>query len=183
MTTASTGTGSAKKSKSRKAAPRKSTNNKAVKNEAASVQAGATPGQTPPVTVAAVLGEMTWLMTQSKGHRLMFLGDLEWMAMPALLLRQYRIFRDDNKQPVGLALWAKVSPEVEERLAQGGANKLKPEDWNSGDILWLVDLVAPFGRQDDMLNELRSSVLKGETLKFHRTTPDGKREVVELKGE
>jgi len=96
----------------------------------------------------------------------------------------------------------RVSPEVEERLAQGGANKLNPgfpqspiglekrgrgfaapEDWNSGDILWLVDLVAPFGRQDDMLNELRASALKGETLKFHRTTPDGKREVVELKGE
>ena len=64
--------------------------------------------------------------------------------MPALLQRQYRIFRDDTKQPVGLALWARVSPEVEERLASGGANKLKPEDWNSGDTLWLVDLVAPF---------------------------------------
>jgi len=68
-------------------------------------------------------------------------------------------------------------------LEKRGRGFAAPGDWNSGDTLWLVDLVAPFGRQDDMLNELRGSALKGETLKFHRTTPDGKREVVELKGE
>jgi len=55
--------------------------------------------------VAQVLGEITWLMTQSPRHKTVPLGDLEWLVMPALLLRQFRIFYK-GEQPVGLALWA-----------------------------------------------------------------------------
>jgi cytolysin-activating lysine-acyltransferase len=40
-------------------------------------------------TVAQVLGEITWLMTQSPRHKAIPLGDLEWLLMPAILLRQF----------------------------------------------------------------------------------------------
>ena len=46
----------------------------------------------PSKTVAQVLGEITWLMTQSPRHKAVPLGDLEWLLMPAILLRQFRIF-------------------------------------------------------------------------------------------
>lgn len=146
------------------------------------------PGQTgkltgdssPTQTVGALLGEITWLMTQSKSHRLMFIGDLEWIAMPPMLLRQYRLFRDDNKTPCGLALWAKVNDEVEQRLMTMGTARLKPDDWNSGENVWLIDLIAPFGRQAEMLEELKGSALKGVKFKYHQTTPDGKRAVVSV---
>src|SRR4051812_12670927 len=46
----------------------------------------------PSKTVAQVLGEITWLMTQSPRHKATPLGDLEWLLMPAILLRQFRIF-------------------------------------------------------------------------------------------
>ena len=64
-------------------------------------------GQTgsPSKTVAQVLGEIAWLMTQSPRHKFIPLGDLEWLLMPALLLRQFRIFYK-GEQPVGIALWA-----------------------------------------------------------------------------
>jgi cytolysin-activating lysine-acyltransferase len=39
-----------------------------------------------PKTVAQVLGEITWLMTQSPRHKALALGDLEWLVMPAILL-------------------------------------------------------------------------------------------------
>jgi hypothetical protein len=53
-------------------------------------------------TVAQVLGEITWLMTQSPRHKAVPLGDLEWLVMPALLLRQFRIFscRESRKSAV-----------------------------------------------------------------------------------
>ena len=50
------------------------------------------PDALPPKTVSQVLGEITWLMTQSPRHKAIPLGDLEWLLMPAILLRQFRIF-------------------------------------------------------------------------------------------
>ena len=59
-------------------------------------------------TVSHLLGEITWLMTQSPLHKAMQIGDIEWLAMPALIHRQFYIFRDGDR-PVGLALWAKCN--------------------------------------------------------------------------
>ena len=66
--------------------------------------AGGPQGQTEPrpKTVSQVLGEITWLMTQSPRHKSIPLGDLEWLLMPAILLRQFRIFYK-GEQPVGVA--------------------------------------------------------------------------------
>ena len=36
----------------------------------------------PSKTVSQVLGEITWLMTQSPRHKAIPLGDLEWLLMP-----------------------------------------------------------------------------------------------------
>ncbi|MCW8344268.1 toxin-activating lysine-acyltransferase, partial [Stenotrophomonas sp. SG1] len=49
-----------------------------------------------PKTVAQMLGEITWLMTQSPIHKQLFIGDLEWFAMPAILVEQFRIFYGPN---------------------------------------------------------------------------------------
>jgi hemolysin-activating ACP:hemolysin acyltransferase len=38
-----------------------------------------------------------------------------------------------------LVLWASVSDEVAERLA-AGTTKLRPQDWKSGDKLWVVEV-------------------------------------------
>src|SRR5436190_902353 len=54
--------------------------------------AGQSQATSPAKTVAQVLGEITWLMTQSPRHKAIALGDLEWLVMPAILLRQFRIF-------------------------------------------------------------------------------------------
>ncbi|BCS88456.1 toxin-activating lysine-acyltransferase [Pseudodesulfovibrio sediminis] len=64
------------------------------------------------------------------------------------------------------------SDEVEERLA-AGASRLKPDDWKSGEQLWLVDLVAPFGGGEDILKELRENVLKGQKIKTVQMVPGG----------
>ncbi len=35
----------------------------------------------PPKTISNILGEITWLMTQSTNHRYFFISDLEWMIL------------------------------------------------------------------------------------------------------
>ncbi|MEQ9143977.1 MAG: toxin-activating lysine-acyltransferase [Parvibaculaceae bacterium] len=144
----------------------------------AAVQAQA--GAKPTPTVSDIFGQVTWLLTQSKGHRNFFISDLEWLAMPPLLLRQFRIFPGKD-QPLGVALWARLSDEAAERLAAGGI-RLAPGDWNSGPNLWLVELIAPFGHQDKMLEDLRNTVFAGKSFRMHAIDKDGKRQVVTLEG-
>ena len=49
--------------------------------------------------------------------------------------------------PLGLALWAHVSEDVDKKLeAQQKANmpfRLAPHEWKSGDIPWLLAVLAP----------------------------------------
>jgi cytolysin-activating lysine-acyltransferase len=102
----------------------------------------------PSKTVAQVLGEITWLMTQSPRHKAIPLGDLEWLLMPALLLRQFRIFYK-GEQPVGVALWALADELVAERI-DGGDKRLTAVEWKSGSNMRIIDIVAPFGGEAEM---------------------------------
>lgn len=89
---------------------------------------------------AEVLGQIAWLMMSSPLHKHLFIADLEWLAAPPLMLKQFRIFRH-NKVPIGYASWAFVSEAAEQRL-MSGACRLQPAEWNAGDRIWLMDLVA-----------------------------------------
>jgi cytolysin-activating lysine-acyltransferase len=101
-----------------------------------------------PKTVAQVLGEITWLMTQSPRHKAIPLGDLEWLVMPAILLRQFRIFYK-GEQPVGVALWALADDLVAKRI-DAGDRRLSAVEWKSGTGMRVIDVVAPFGGEAEM---------------------------------
>jgi cytolysin-activating lysine-acyltransferase len=111
-------------------------------------------GQTgpPSKTVAQVLGEIAWLMTQSPRHKAIPLGDLEWLVMPALLLRQFRIFYQ-GEQPVGVALWALADDLVAKRI-DAGDRRLAAVEWKSGTNMRIVDIVAPFGGEAEMRGQI-----------------------------
>lgn len=136
-------------------------------------------------TISHLLGEMTWLLSQSPLHRALRISDLEWLVMPALINRQFYLFRDGDK-PVGLALWAKCGPQAVTKLDKGlleEGNQLTLEDWQSGDEVWLVDLIAPFATAENrqrelMFADLISGPLAGVPFSFHQTDPaTGKRTV------
>jgi cytolysin-activating lysine-acyltransferase len=102
----------------------------------------------PSKTVAQVLGEIAWLMTQSPRHKAVPIGDLEWLVMPAILLRQFRIFYK-GEQPVGVALWA-LADELVARRIDAGDNRLAAVEWKSGSNMRIIDIVAPFGGEAEM---------------------------------
>lgn len=133
---------------------------------------------TAPPTVSHILGEMTWLLSQSPLHRVLAIGDLEWLVMPALIHRQFYVFRDAER-PVGLALWAKCDAAGEEKLERGmiqPENRLTLEQWVAGDRIWLVDLIAPFAdstnrHREIMIADLISGPLRGQAFSLHVTDP------------
>jgi cytolysin-activating lysine-acyltransferase len=160
-------------------------------NAEASVGTAAEGGGGTPVTLSHLLGEMTWLLTQSPLHRTLAIGDLEWLAMPALIHRQFYIFREGDR-PVGLALWAKCTPEAAAKLERGliePENRLTLEEWASGDAVWLVDLVAPFADEQNrqreiMIADLVSGPLAGTPFNFHVTdAATGERTVRTVSGD
>jgi cytolysin-activating lysine-acyltransferase len=96
-------------------------------------------------TVSTVLGEIVWLLSQSPEHKQLAIADLEWMVMPALLLRQFKLFYDTERNiPVGVVLFARVSPAVAARLDAGG-RLATLDDWRSGETVRVMATVAPFG--------------------------------------
>ncbi|MEZ5892453.1 MAG: toxin-activating lysine-acyltransferase [Parvularculaceae bacterium] len=141
-------------------------------------------------TVSHMLGEVTWLLSQSPTHKHFAIGDLEWLVMPAILLEQFRVFHGP-KHPLGFALWAEFSEEAEKRFLEqvesGRGARLRPQDWKSGDRLWLIEIVAPFATAENKMNEamvadLIDNVFKSRPFKLHIIDPQtGKREIKEVR--
>lgn len=88
-----------------------------------------------------VYGDLMFLAFRSPRHSRMPVGQLRSYFEPPVLSGQFRIFRFDGVAR-GMFTWAWLSEEAERRLVSGGV--LNPEDWNSGQRLWIVDFIAPY---------------------------------------
>jgi cytolysin-activating lysine-acyltransferase len=62
------------------------------------------------------------------------------------------------------------------RLAQG-ITKLRPQDWKSGDQLWVVEVISPFGAPEAMVQNLKTQVFPDREMRFLMSTTDGNKEV------
>ncbi|KUJ73417.1 hypothetical protein AVO45_15145 [Ruegeria marisrubri] len=88
-----------------------------------------------------VYGDVMFLAMRSPHHAGMSVANLRAALEPPVELGQFRIFRFDGV-PRGMFTWANLEPEAEARLVSGQA--LSFDDWNSGDHLWIIDLIAPY---------------------------------------
>ena len=52
-----------------------------------------------------------------------------------------------------------------------------PQDWKSGDKLWAVEVIAPFGGPEEMIKDLKAKVFPAREVRFVAVTHDGKKEV------
>jgi cytolysin-activating lysine-acyltransferase len=124
------------------------------------------------------IGHAMFLMARSPIHRHLMITDLEWLVLPPIMLGQFRLWQDNGK-PLGFTSWAYLGEEAEDRIVNKGIRRLMPTDWKSGDALWLIDFVAPFGKQEDMAKELRESTHAGKTIKMLQAVSSGRVGIVE----
>lgn len=115
-----------------------------------------------PSSPSQVLGDALWLMSQSAAHKHLFLADIDWLVMPPILTRQFRLFKVGDR-PYAFVSWASLSAEVATRIT-GGSPRLSPGEWKSGDQAWLIDVVAPFGGAEGVLKELKAKVFADRPL-------------------
>ena len=130
--------------------------------------------------VAASFGEIVSILMRSDTYKHFSLADLEWLVLPPVLSRQfvlaeYRKDGNDVPAPVAVALWASVSQEVDQKLAANitGPLKLRPDEWKSGEILWLIDAVGPAQVLEGLIENLHKSVFKGRPLKVRARDKEG----------
>jgi cytolysin-activating lysine-acyltransferase len=130
----------------------------------------AAPKTAPSLDKVQAMGHALWLMMQSPLHRHLFIADLEWMLVPPVALGQFRLWRQENR-PIGFVTWALVSAEVEERLRRGDI-RLKPAEWKSGDAVWLMDTILPFGGADAAVKETKQMVFPDRPVNVVKFTAD-----------
>jgi cytolysin-activating lysine-acyltransferase len=119
-------------------------------------------------TASRALGEIMSVLQHSKRFRATPIGDLDWMIMPAIWAGQYKLGKDSRSKeieapPTAAIFWARVSPVVDQRLSQDPTAqiRLRPEEWISGDIVWVVEAVGPEPVIQAMLRQLAEDVVRG----------------------
>lgn len=111
-----------------------------------------------PKTFADVFGQIAWLFTRSAKHRDHPISELERLALPAIMAKQFQIYYDKNRA-VGVVLWASVSDTVAARLEKPGA-VIDAHEWQSGKNKRVIELIAPFGSEKELLAEFERTHLK-----------------------
>jgi cytolysin-activating lysine-acyltransferase len=131
------------------------------------------------------LGQVVQLMLRSPAHRHLFLADLEWLVLPPLALRQCRVVRKKQENgvaaPVAYISWAWLSEKTEQRISASGMGgiRLQGDEWNAklrGDEdarPWIIDVIAPFGGADKLIDEVKKNVFGGAKVKALRPAPSG----------
>lgn len=94
------------------------------------------------------------------------------MIIPSLNLDQYQIHRVGNED-VGFTNWAYLSDNVEQRFRLIG--KLKPNEWNCGDNIWVMQVVAKSHVKEIMKwvkDYFRDKIEVNESVKWIRADND-----------
>ena len=127
------------------------------------------------------LGEIVSIMMRTPEFANVTLKALRTIVTPALTSGQYLTLTARKKQtgalaPMGLAMWAMVSPTVDKRLSQakGGAEGLRPDEWTSGAIPWLVVLCGDKAAVPLLVARLQQTTLKGKPIKVFAKDDNGK---------
>ncbi len=93
---------------------------------------------------AEILGSAVWLWMHSQTHREWPLHTLPALLLPAIKHRQF-VLATENGKPVFFLSWAELSPEAERRYLANHPITMPEEDWVSGERIWFLDWIAPFG--------------------------------------
>jgi cytolysin-activating lysine-acyltransferase len=125
---------------------------------------------------AEVFGAAVWLWMQSDAHRDIPLQVLNSVLMPAIGYRQF-ILGSIEGWPVFYLSWAMFDEDAEHRYLHSHPSSLAESDWHSGDRMWIVDWIAPFGHTQQVTRLLRQHWFKDRCFRFlyHRGDERGMR--------
>ena len=130
------------------------------------------------VKLHETFGKVTLAMMAVPRYRNLSLSDLGALVLDPLMRDRIAIASSAKDGEVqegslsGIAIWASVSPEVDAKIREqikAGTFpiRLKPEDWTSGNINWLLDVIAPNQRLTTSVIANFRQVVKEGDMRMH----------------
>ena len=149
---------------------------------------------------AQSFAQIVAVLMRDRNFRNMRLADLEWLVLPPVMAGQFRLAQVPMPQgrakgqeagkspqvanaqeggvlvPVAVALWARVSPDIDKGLSEALDKPvhLRPNQWASGNILWLMAAAGDPRAKPQFLKQLAETEFKGQQVKMRLRGPDGK---------
>lgn len=125
---------------------------------------------------AQALGSAVWLWMHSAQHRDIPLHALPTLLMPALKCGQFLIVSQHGR-PIFYMSWANLSGEAECRYIKNPSYTMPEQDWTSGERLWVLDWIAPFGHTQDVMPLVRRHIFANKVVRalYHRGQERGMR--------
>lgn len=123
-------------------------------------------------------GKITMAMMLLPRYRNQTLADLQHLVLDPLIRDRVAMAYPGNQEDnsladvAGMAIWASVSEDADARIrdqirAGTFPVRLKSEDWISGEINWLLDVIAPDARTTTAVLSNFGKVVKGGNLHLH----------------
>jgi cytolysin-activating lysine-acyltransferase len=138
--------------------------------------------------VAQAFSQIVAVLMRDPVYKNLKIADLEHLVLPPVLAGQYRLAvgtrqAEAGKEqkggiyiPVAVALWARVSPRIDKGLTENLDKPvwLRPQEWTSGDIVWLMAAAGNPRAVPQFLKQLAEKDFKGQQVKMRLRGPDGK---------
>ena len=123
-----------------------------------------------------MLGAAVWLWMHSAAHRDAPLQTLSALLLPALKQQQF-ILAAEHGRPVFYLSWANFDEAAEARYLRNPPVCMPEADWASGERMWIVDWVAPFGHTRRMSRLLAQRLFSNRCMRslYHRANRNGLR--------
>lgn len=106
-----------------------------------------------------VLGSVTWLWMNSVNHQSMPLHDLRSIVLPAIETQQYILAveqKGTEVKPIAYTSWANFDAEAEANYIQNAAMSISTHARQSGDRMWMLDWLTPFGHSRPFMAIVRN---------------------------
>jgi cytolysin-activating lysine-acyltransferase len=131
--------------------------------------------------IHAAVGQVVLAMSVVPRYRHQTIADLQTLVLEPLMRDRIAIASSKNDDGTegpggalaGIAFWATVSDAVDAKIREqikGGTFpiNLKPEEWNSGDKVWLLDVIAPSQKMaSSVLANFKQVVKSGAEVRIH----------------
>lgn len=125
-------------------------------------------------------GQVVLAMSSVPRYRNQSLADLSHLVIDPLIRDRIAIAQPKAEEgnekasllPASIAVWASVSAEADAKIREQvkvGAFpvRLKADDWNSGDIVWLLDVIAPTQKMATTVLANFNKIAKQDNIHIH----------------
>lgn len=123
----------------------------------------------------STFGQVVLAMSSVPRYRSQMFSDLSHLVIDPLVNDRIAIAmpkETNGLEAPAIAIWASVSPDVDARISEQTKAgvfpiRLKSGDWKSGNIVWLIDVIAPTRELATLVLTHFHQVAKQDNIKIH----------------